>query len=864
MFLRRTRHRVRQRHPLAGVLRLVFMAFAMAICAAGGFMLGAMLAYVEGQPTIGKLEYYSPRQVTRVYARDGARIIAEFYDQKREVLHLSEMPTALPQAFIAIEDARFRSHFGVDPKGILRALVINARHGSIRQGGSTITQQLTRNILPATVGKSRNIARKIREALGALVIERRYSKDQVVEFYLNHIFLGYNSYGVQSAAHTYFNKDARDLNIAECAALAAIPKAPSRLNPRRSPERLRKRRDLVLRTMAELGYITPETAEEEIARPLATHGPSRPRVASPYYVDRVQRELADDPDLEDDLLNRGGYAIHTAEDPTFQQVLEDELTSGLVVAETLWHLGKGARKRYEDRDIYEQFHTLKPLAGQTRLAEIVARRPDGVEVEIQGYRGLAPYPRDRYSPSEDAAHLPYHRPDWVLRPGGLLDVRIESVDSRAKTMTLSMIDRTCIQGAAVLLDAATGQVMALTGGSDFYDRANNGMWNRATRGGRQPGSAFKPLLYATALQTGDYTAGSVIMDDRLEFPNGYVPRNYENRYFGPMTLYEALAHSNNVVTIELFRALGFSTARKGYRAFDIVEPKPTWQLPPEMPLCLGTLNMTPLALAAAYATFPRGGIVAEPRSVTEVRDLDGRLVKRMRAREKRILSPQAAYITTDMLVAVVREGTGRSEIGQHLPYGPYPRMGGKTGTTSDCVDAWFAGFTPELVLVVYVGFDQVRTMGVKMTGSRVAGPIWRRMMQRILDSRPGQWKMDFDVPPNIEFHDISSRTGLLASPAGTYGDERILRNIPFRKGKAPVDYSMGYGGRPYWRDQHPDPEKNQALGPDYVPDDVAWAVRPDAQEASPLDTGPIGQAAVPPPPERSRDRIDDGLLAPPW
>lgn len=815
------------RHPLRGVLVFWLLVTVFLVCLSAGGGLGAFLGFLSRQSPIAKIEQYNPPLVTRVYEQRGERVVARFFDEKREILPQSEMPAHLKNAFIAMEDVRFYRHFGVDLLGLARAMLVNLKAGATKQGASTITQQLARNVLPKKVGWAKTVERKIREALVAFLIEQRYSKDQILEMYLNQIFLGHRAYGVQAAARTYFNKDARKLNLPESASLAAVPKSPSRVNPFTNPQKLIARRNLVLENMARAGFITPRQAEEAQEADLITTRSLAPRVEHPYFIDYLQRELAEDPRFHREKLLTEGYAIRTTMNERYQKIVEEEIRAGLPEVEKKWQSAKWRRLRRENEELLKSFNTLYPRKGQRRLAKIVEVRPDGVEVEIEGYRGFAPFYKDfeRNSRGEKIWNGEYRKP-WffpedVLKKGRLIDVVVGEVHREDKEMELRLYDTTHVQAAAVLLDVKTGQIRALSGGHSFYDMANNGMWNRATREpGRQPGSAFKPLLYATALARTPRTPATVIMDDRTEFGpewNLYVPRNYENAYFGPTTLLEALAHSNNVVTVKLFSQMR-EKALEGYREFDFLEEKPQWDLGRgELSLCLGSLSVTPLSLASAYLALPRQGVAIAPTACIHVRNNQAERIYTPQPREKKILSPQAAYQMVYMMQEVVKSGTGRRMIGQYFDWEKTPPMAGKTGTTTAAVDAWFAGFTPELVLVVWVGFDKHRSLGPGMTGSRVAIPIWRGIMERVLAERE-DWKMAFDQPDGIVFRDITSRTGMLPSTQAERSGESVFKNVPFAQGTEPREKSPGFWDFPYWSHQHPDPEKNTIASKEDVPE----------------------------------------------
>lgn len=793
----------RSRHPLVWSMRLCFWAFLLIVCSVAGVSVGTVLGYLSAQASIPELEYYDPPEITRVMTPDGKRMIAEFFSEKRMVLALRYMPPALLDAFVAIEDERFYDHMGVDPQGILRAMWANTRKRKLRQGGSTITQQMTRNVL-ASIGTSRTYGRKMTEAFVALQIESRYSKDQILAFYLNQIFLGHNSYGVRAAAETYFGKDLMDLNVAECASLASIPQSPSRVNPITNPERLIARRNQVLARMAELKMIDEKTAKEEQERPLPPPVAKQRRRSSPYFVDHVERYIQAAPDLSEEVLSVGGYQIISSINTDYQKVLEEEIVAGLKSSEEKWIEAKPRLLADMESKLMEKHGSLRPRKGQVRMARITEVRMDGIDVGLSGYKGSLNFRKEMVEDKKSGKKVwtggykhPYFNPAAVLKKDGLIEVIVREVDAEERSLKLSWYDNKHILGAAVLLDASTGNILALVGGANFYDQDNGGMWNNATRTGRQPGSSFKPLLYAKALEKeGGRTLGSIFIDEKIEFGD-YVPRNYGGYYKGPMTLFRALVTSNNVVTIKLFQEMGIRTMLKEYAEFDIVGDGEDWDLDEAkgLPLCLGSLSTTPLSMAAAYLPFVRHGVAIEPLSVVRIDDLNGNTVKRFKPRERLVLSPQAAYLVTAALHEAVQSkpgNTGAFVANYFSEFSfPTPHLAGKTGTTSDCVDSWFVGYSPDLVLAVWVGFDRgMRPMGPKMTGSKVAGPIWCEMMRRVLESRT-DWKMAFDVPPDIVFRDISAYTGLLPSDEEYRTGAQIFPKIPFIKGTEPTVRSDG-------------------------------------------------------------------------
>jgi penicillin-binding protein 1A len=738
---------------------------------------GLFMAYVGGLPPIERLENYDPPEVSIVYDREGNHI-AQFSSERRQVVPIERIPQQLIQAFLAIEDARFYEHFGIDLRALARSVVANRIAGRAVQGGSTVTMQLPRNILE-TVGREKTIERKITEALLALQIERRYSKDQILEFYLNQIFLGHHSFGVRAAAETYFSKTLEELTLAECAVLAGIPKAPSIYNPLSDPERCINRRNIVLGRMRDLNWIDAADYQTALAAPLNTKPTRfRPNVVQsefPYFVDGLVRELNGPYGISQEQLRTQGLMITSTLDPMMQKVAEEELHKGLVQAEKMWNERKAARYWKEVGE-----SSGPPRTGQIRLAKIVSITGDGVELELQNFRGRAPKP----SP------LPYFDPDATVRVGRYLDVKFTSVDTRRGTFQAEFADTAHIQGSVVILDAHTGATLASVGGASFIDPNNRGQYNRAILGGRPTGSTIKPFFYAAALQMGRQP-NDMIFDEPVIYPNrpeDYKPRNYENRFFGPTTLIEGLQHSRNVVTIRLFESMGLRRGLEQVVRFDPSPGDARWRgrLRPELPVSLGSTDMSPHEMAGAYLPFVNGGIGHQPHWFTTIFDQYGGIVRSPQYHEQIVIDPVVAYQSVYMMRMVVERGSGRRTIGDVFPSPPFPPIAGKTGTTNNNTDGWFAGFTPDLVIIAHVAFDTLRPMGDQMTGSRVAAPIWAGTFRRIHENRSG-WKMSFDLPQGIERANICAATGKRVSEICSIYGHGTYTGVPFASRRTPAE-----------------------------------------------------------------------------
>lgn len=793
-------------HPLLRKWFVIFIILLMIGVVGAGLAVGALLGYIDKMPPLEALENYNPPEITRIFDRTQNTQIAEYFDQRRELIRLKDVPQHVVDAFIAIEDERFYRHFGIDMESIGRAIKVNFEAGGKAQGASTITMQVARNVV--LLRKEKKLSRKIREILTALQIEHNYSKEQILEFYLNHIYFGARAYGLQAASKAYFNKDMKDLSIPEAAVLAGLPKAPSELSPFKDKEKARDRRNLVLGNMRRLGYIkTDDELDRFKASPIDLDPAARPTEQAPYYADYVRSLLMKDNSMEQsNELGQKGYSIVSCVDLTLQQICEEELSKGLRDIEKVIEEQKEARYGVEASELGSV------REGQARLMRIREVKDASIIVDIHGYRGEIPLPEK----------LPYFNPGSIVRAGNLIDIYIS--DIKGNKLEGYLYDKTHVQGGAVLLDVKSGELLAIVGGDDFTDPVNNGQWNRAAQGGRQPGSCWKPLLYSSSFDIVDeegkykFTPGYVIEDSPISFPNGWSPKNYEGSFSGPTALHEALVRSRNVPTVKLFVEIGAKKAVTLYNRFNIIKSR-NWDLPAIPAMSLGTPDITPLELTTAYASFANGGVGTKPFAIKRIKSSknpeDTQILKPERTQ---ILSPQAAYMTTRILKDVVAMGTAQATVGkwvndQTAQGRKLPEIAGKTGTTNNCFVAWFVGFTPDLALGLYVGYDQHRSMGPKIVGGKDVGPIWVRFMDRILQTRT-DWKMKFDVPPGITFCDICSKSGKRVTASCYASGSHCFTNAAFRDGAAPTQSCDYHGGSSYYGGQTEsgDPEGSYDVG----------------------------------------------------
>lgn len=711
-------------------------------------------------PYIGVLKDYRPPVVTRVYSADG-EVIGRFWEEKRVLVDLDACPDHLVEAFVAAEDARFFEHEGVDIKSIVRAMLRNFTAGRIEQGGSTITQQVTKSLL--LKNPERTYRRKVREATLSLQVERVFTKHEILYLYLNQIYLGQGAYGVQAAADTYFGKTVEELTLAESALLAGLPQAPARYSPVRHFDRAKARQRYVLERMVEEGFITREAFQAALAEELdIREREDNTFQKAPYFTEHVRRDVLER--YGRDMLYRGGLEIHTTVDLKLQALAKEALLRGLGDLDKREGY-RGPLRRVEGaeavRFLEEQagrFAEAPPKAGDIVEGLVLAVDDGGgaVSVGLGHEKALLPLSHMAWArkPNPRAAYYAANlkKPSTALRQGDLILVRLLAEDPPEGYSQVAALEQTPeAQGAILAMDPATRAVLAMVGGKDW----NESQYNRATQAKRQPGSAFKPIVYAAALDKG-MTPADILMDSPIVAEGGeagsvWKPKNYKDTFYGPTLMRTALAQSRNVITIKLLRRIGVPYTIEYARKLGIES-----DLSPDLSLALGSSGVSLLELTRAYAVFANEGKAAPPVFVTRIVDRDGRVLEENHAEAEQVISKETAYVMTDLMKAVVEEGTGARVKALQRP------AAGKTGTTNDLRDAWFLGFTPDLVTGVWVGYDDQRSMARNETGSRAASPIWLYFMQAALEGKPVR---DFEVPEGIVFARIDAKTGLLPGPS---------------------------------------------------------------------------------------------------
>ena len=787
------RRRRRTRTMLLGLLSLM---------AAGAFF--AMAAYFLFSLNLPRLENigdYRPGLPTIMYDRDGVEV-ERFFTENRELISIDQIPRQVINAVIAIEDSSYFEHKGLDYLGIFRAFLKNLKAGRVVQGGSTITQQVAKSLL---LSNERTYSRKFKEAILARRIDKRFTKDEILEIYMNQSYFGNGSYGIESAAQNYFQKHVWELSLGETALIAGLPKAPSAYDPTRNPDRATERRNQVLERMAEEDFITAQESSEEMVLPLELN----PRIKDPmdptaYFAEEVRRYLYEK--YGEDMLYRGGMKVYTTMDKSLQGFAQDAVRRGLKELDK--RQGYRGPLEFISSDSFPQ--AIERLRVENGLADIIPGVTDGLpwekmqilsalvlrvdkdgaDLDLGGVGGYMPLNEMKWARPPDTTidytEYAVKRADEVLSSGSLVMARYLGAKDSENRPLFALEQEPLAEAALICMDAPTGQVLAMIGGYDY----NRSEFNRATQAIRQPGSAFKPIVYSAAMDNG-FTPSSIIVDSPIIYDDPaqelkWKPANYSEKFYGPTPLRTGLVKSRNVITIKLVQKLGIQAVIQYAKRFGIEE-----ELPEDLSISLGSMGITPIGLTSAFTVFPNLGLRSSPWFITRLEDRDGNVLEQGGPELIRSLSEDTAFIMQNLLRGVVQSGTGWRARALGRP------SGGKTGTTNDMIDAWYMGFTPNMVTGTWVGFDEQAPMGKNETGSRAAAPIWVYFMENAMADRP---VLPFpSPPPGIEMVKVEPDSGLLAGP----GADRFIYEA-FKIGTAPREYAKSpnrtggqYGPRSY-------------------------------------------------------------------
>jgi penicillin-binding protein 1A len=783
------------------------------------YLLGAL-------PKVDRLADYRPPILSQVYGEDGS-LVGEFYLERRTVVAVDKIPKRLIQAFVSAEDSNFYQHKGIDYLGVLRAAFKNIISLRKKEGASTITQQVAKSML---LTPEKKYSRKIKEAILAKRMEERLSKDEILYIYLNQIYLGAGAYGVQLAAETYFGKEVDQLNLAEMAMMAGLPKAPNSYSPIKHLDKAKERQGYVLERMVKEGYITQAEADHARETPIVIRALKKVNAdQSAYFLEQVRQQLEEK--YGEERLYKDGLKIYTTMNAEMQRGAYDSVVNGLKALDKRQGF-RGAAKYLSEpevdpfcKKVEDGIDYLALKQGSTYQGVVTALDPARREITVRvGDRtGSIAWKNMEWAGRLELVNG-WGKPDAkrAIGLGAVLEVLVKEPDLNRTGAVLALDQVPETQAALIAIDPQTGGVRAMVGGYDF----KKSQFNRAMQAKRNPGSAFKPIIYAAALDKGMTTA-SIIEDSQVEYESGqekaWKPRNYDNVYRGPVTMREALTESINVVSVKILERIGVGAAIEYAKKLGITSP-----LAANLTLALGSSSLTPMELTNAYAVFASGGYRTTPYFVTRVLDRDGRVLEEVAPPAVPVftrvssavsppesadegdegarpidltqpapaggvaltppppppgaqvlsaipvISPETAFIMTNLMQSVVSSGTGGRARALGRP------VAGKTGTTNDMKDAWFVGYVPQLVAGVWVGYDQERSLGSGGSGGQAAAPIWTEFMQRALASVPVK---RFSTPANVSFALIDPRTGHLARE-GTPGAVQEC----FISGSEPTSY----------------------------------------------------------------------------
>ena len=803
--------------------------FLVGVAAAAGLI----WHFSKDLPDYSQLQNYEPPVMTRVHASDGS-LLGEYAKERRLYLPIQAVPKLVINAFLAAEDKNFYEHGGIDYSGMARAALLYAQnYGSNKrpQGASTITQQVAKNFL---LTNEVSFTRKIKEALLAMRIERAYSKDKILELYLNEIYLGLGAYGIAAASLVYFDKSVNELTVAEAAYLAALPKAPSTLHPVKNHDRAVERRDYVIDRLLENGWIKQADADKARKDPLivTSRANGAHTFAGEYFAEEVRRDLFER--YGEKKLYEGGLSVRTTLDPKLQAIARKTMANGLVNYDEAQGWRGAISKLDISGDWGVKLADVKSLSdiAPWRMAVVLESDDKSARIGFQPGRELGgAVSKERQTglitldgvkwakvASGPARGHAATKVSQVLSPGDVIYADpLIGKDGQAVEGEYRLRQLPLVSGAMVAMDPRTGRVLAMVGGFSF----DQSQFNRATQAYRQPGSSFKPIVYSTALDNG-YTPSTVIVDAPIEIDQGqgsgvWRPENYsKEKYYGPQTLRNALRLSLNTVTVRLAQDIGMPLIGEYAKRFGVYD-----ELPNYLSYALGAGETTVLRMVTAYSMFDNGGRRVKPTLIDRIQDRYGHTIYKHDTREcrgcdapegwknqpepqlidhrERVLDSMTAYQITSMMEGVVQAGTATvmRDVGKPIA--------GKTGTTNDQKDAWFIGFSPDLVVGVYVGYDKPRNVGRTATGGHLAAPIARDFMKIALADKPAT---PFSPPPGIKLVRVDAKTGMRAGPGDT--GKTILE--AFKPGTAPPDnYSVIGVADPDGRQPQPLPDADRSL-----------------------------------------------------
>ena len=698
-----------------GSLVFVFLLF---LSIALGATAGVLFVYNSDLPQVEQLEDYRPSLITEVYGDDG-QVIGSFALERRIQVNWEQIPPFLKDAIISVEDKNFYEHWGIDFYGIARAGVKNLMAGRVVEGGSTLTQQLSKNLF---LTPERSMRRKIQEAMLAIQIERNYTKQQILTLYSNLHFMGHGQYGFAAATEFYFGKDVKDLTIEEATLLAALPRSPIIYSPINHPERATMRRNYVIDRMVAEKKITVDKGEEAKKRPMRLVARQRPDELAPYFVEEMRRYL--EKTYGTSAVHEGGLKVYSTLNVEMQKVANGAVREGLREYDKR-HGWRGAARNILAAGISPEKVSLAEWKLPIRTNDIVP----GVVLEITATGArvrIAEY--EAALRPQDFAWTAAKVASDILKRGDVALFMVRSMSSADRRMEVTLEQKPRAQGALIAIEPRTGEIKAMVGGYDF----DESKFNRATQAMRQTGSVFKPFVYTAAIDMGLLSPEDTIVDSPISF-GSWSPGNYDGKYLGTMPVRKAFAQSRNIPAVKTLNRVGVPALVPYLRRFGI-----TSKIEPVLPIALGAADISLIEMVSAYTTFPNDGVRLLPQYIRRVTDYDGNVLEENLPELRDVISSETARKMVDLMQEPVRQGTAVKAKELKRP------VAGKTGTTNDFTDAWFIGYTPSLAAGVWVGFDEKVTLGDKETGGMAALPIWMEVMQAIYKDKPVE---QFDGTP---------------------------------------------------------------------------------------------------------------------
>jgi penicillin-binding protein 1A len=780
----------KKRSPALYLIYAFILSFILFILSGAALF----LYYSKNLPDYQPLKERNSNASSIVYSEED-EVVGKFLLENRIPIPYERIPKLFIHAFVAAEDAEFFQHKGIDYKGIVRALFRNLIAGRIVQGGSTITQQVTKTFF---LTPKRSLLRKLKEVAYAFGLEHNLTKEEILSLYLNNIYLGNGAYGIEAAAESYFNKRAEQLNLPEMAMMAGLVKAPSRYSPINNLHRAKNRQGYVLGRMAELGYISQGQKEQALRTPIKLQSRESAYFSkAPYFTEFIRHQV--EKKYGKDKLYQEGLRIYTTLDLSLQKTAQRAVEAGLRNLDKRQGFRGPIRalSSSEIKTFTKKKGTLSPLSQQDLYEAVILAKDDAKRsflAWVEDRKGLLPY--TEVSWALNAKPTPNYKPGKVkdasdlLNPGDVVQVRVKEQGRKDQLPILVLEQDPIVQGALLCVDPKTGHVRAMVGGRDFSES----QFNRAVNSRRQPGSAFKPIIYAAAIEKG-YTASTILMDSPIEYSDHdegsyWAPKNYDKGYVGPITFRNALAHSRNVVTVKILEDIGISYALKFIKRLGIESP-----VKRNLSIALGSSDVSMPEIVSAFGVFANGGERVKPIFIRKIATMKGEVLEEndpyvdlVEGEEKeeseeppqtpapplkeRVISSQHAFLMTHLLEGVIEHGTGQRAKNLGRP------AAGKTGTSSDYADAWFIGYTPSLLAAVWVGFDDKASLGKNETGARAALPIWLSFMEGALRGTPVE---PFKVPQGVTLVRVNLETGLPAGgdPKDTILEAFVEGNTPF-------------------------------------------------------------------------------------